>query len=96
MANWNLRSGYGQEELKAAAWKNASPLLGTSEMRLDCDGRYINWSEYGKTSAFGWQIDHIIPVSLGGSDVPSNVRARHYLGNTSAGGILGALLNAKR
>lgn len=96
MANWTLRSGCSQDELKNAAWLNASPVPGTSETRMDCDGRYIDWFEYGKTSAFGWQIDHITPTALGGGDVPGNVRARHYIGNTSAGGLLGALFNTKR
>jgi len=64
---------------------------------MDCDGRVMCWSEYGLKSSFGWEIDHAIPTRLGGPDIVSNLRARHWQGNRSAGGILGnALRNMGR
>lgn len=88
---------YSEEELKTAAWNNATPYGDGKTYRIDCDGRYIGFAEYGLLTTYGWQIDHIIPKALGGLDVPSNVRARHHLGNASAGGRLAnALLNMRR
>jgi len=80
---------------KVLAWGNAEALPGSQDRR-DCDGRIIRWSEYGQRTVFGWHIDHAVPTALGGLDAPSNLRARHWLGNCSAGGILGALLGSSR
>lgn len=87
------------EERKAAAWARARPIPGSDPalVRRDCDGRIIVWSEYGLRSDFGWQIDHIVPLSLGGPDSLGNLRARHWRGNMAAGTILGnALRNMAR
>lgn len=75
------------EERKRIAWSAASPVPGYSPevIRLDCDGKLLFWSEYGKLSEFGWEIDHAHPTGLGGLDVWSNLRARHWFGNRSAG-----------
>jgi hypothetical protein len=59
--------------------------------KIDCDGRQILLEEYGQYSMCGWQIDHTIPTALGGPDVPSNWRARHWKGNSEAGGRLSLL-----
>ena len=52
------------ENRKLQAWANATP---TSDLniRIDCDGLYIKWSEYGKYSEFGWHIDHAMPLRWG-------------------------------
>lgn len=80
---------------KLAAWNKAAPIVGyvASDWRQDCDGRVISWNEYGKHSSYGWEIDHIVPVAIGGSDADFNLRARHWMGNSSAGGMLGGMLN---
>lgn len=79
------------EAEKVAAWSKAQRYPGdlTDWRRIDCDGRIIYWVEYGQNTAYGWHKDHIIPSALGGSDEPHNLRARHWLGNCSAGGLLG-------
>jgi hypothetical protein len=83
---------------KLAAWEKAAPIPGYDPVvvRIDCDGRIIFWSEYGLRSDYGWQIDHIIPVALNGSDGLFNLRARHWLGNCTAGGYLGNAMNVAR
>lgn len=75
---------------KIVAWDKARPVPGSSDLRLDCDGRTIKWSEYGHMSTFGWEVDHVHPVALGGPNHATNYRARHWLGNRRAGGLLGA------
>ncbi len=85
------------ETRKCNAWNNAAAVPGQPDLRRDCDGRLIRWSEYGQLTSLGWEIDHITPTRLGGLNTLGNVRARHWHGNRSAGGILGnALLNAGR
>ena len=81
-----------EAERKLAAWKNATAVPNRPSLRRDCDGRLISWSAYGHLSTYGWEIDHIVPVALGGSDALSNLRARHWRGNRSAGGSLAKTL----
>ncbi len=85
---------------KRAAWNNATPTQNT-DIRIDCDGRKIRWHEYGQLSEFGWEIDHIVPLAVGfglpGIDTLSNLRARHWRGNRSAGARMGnTLANIRR
>ena len=79
------------EEMKRIAWNNAAVVLGTN-LKRDCDGRWIAYDEYGQYSARGWQVDHVVPKVLGGLDIPANLRARHWFGNSSAGGRTASLL----
>jgi hypothetical protein len=79
-----------EDRRKHVAWGKARPTLDPME-RIDCDGRLIHWEQYGKCTAFGWEIDHIRPTILGGSDGPMNLRARHWMGNRSAGGGLAGI-----
>lgn len=80
-----------------AVFDKAAPTLGWPEYGIDCDGRIIKRSEYGKLTPHGWHKDHTVPKALGGADHISNYRPRHWQGNTSAGGLLAnALANRGR
>lgn len=74
------------ERRKMVAWNGARSLEESSD-RLDCDGRVICWKEYGKTTAYGWEIDCVTPGAIGGLDVDGSVRARHWLGSRGVGGL---------
>lgn len=78
------------ETQKRTAWDNADWVPGTS-YKVDCDGRYMLWTEYGKRSMYGWQIDHAFPSVFGGLTVGANLRARHWRGNAEAGGTLAGM-----
>jgi hypothetical protein len=88
--------GSVEESRKRIAWANTLPVMGRLDVRMDCDGRHIMWGEYGRLTEYGWEIDHIRPTILGGPDVAGNIRARHWRGNRSAGGILGGLMDLGR
>ncbi len=77
-----FRSFIIEEERKEAAWKKAIPIPGRpAELeRWDRDYRIIRWSDYGLYTEYGWEIEHIIEESIGGSDDLCNLRARHWQG----------------
>ena len=75
-------------------WQKARVVAGQypGEIRVDDLGNYIARSQHGTMLPMGWEIDHLLPVALGGSDDLSNLRPLHWQANRSAGGRLGGLL----
>lgn len=55
-------------------------------MRRDRFGSLITWDAYGDTnSPFGWEVDHILPVSKGGKDQLYNLDPLYWLNNRKKG-----------
>lgn len=79
-------SDWTDEQLRAA-WLKTTPIAGSTD-RIDCDGRRLSIDGHGGQ----WHVDHIIEKARGGTDHPSNLRARHKDGNCWAGGILGTFM----
>lgn len=75
---------------EVVAWINTAGSVECLEC-YDCDGYLIRQADYGKLTVYGWEIDHAYPNCLGGLDHLTNIRARHWHGNRSAGGGLGSL-----
>ncbi len=62
-------------------------------VRKDAFGNWIMWLDYGDfRAACGWEIDHIRPARLGGSDEIWNLRPLHCRVNRALGGRLSSLL----
>ena len=79
------------ETIKRAVWNKGQEIPGyhSDEWRYDKYGYPILWSHYGKReSKNGWEINHIVPVSRGGSDSLANLEPLHWETNASLGGIL--------
>ena len=64
-------------------WDKAGVIPGIDHRvrRRDRYGFYIDWAEYGKRTVFGWVIDHVVPVSRGGSDDLGNLQPLHWENN---------------
>jgi hypothetical protein len=90
------RNSFKPDSLEQAAWDNVpvSAYFPDGQTKFDAYNNIIVRSEYGKRTKWGWQIDHYpVPQSLGGQDIPSNVRALHHEANAKHGGHLGDVLS---
>ncbi|MGI6358184.1 MAG: HNH endonuclease [Bacillota bacterium] len=69
------------------AWRRASLINGVDpdQFRRDACGAKIRKDSYGTTGEFGWEIDHIKPVSGGGTDHKSNLQPLHWANNMHKG-----------
>lgn len=77
-----------EQPLIAQAWNKATKVPGfdPSMIRKDSCGALIVKSEYGnRNSKFGWEIDHAYPLSKGGDDDISNIRAMQWENNVAKG-----------
>lgn len=52
-------------------------------IRKDYAGAWIRKEDYGKQTDFGWQVDHLRPVSKGGTDDLDNLFPLHWRNNLS-------------
>lgn len=66
-----------------SVWLKATPIPGwpDNEWRRDRNGSVIRWSDYGKLTRYGWEIDHLTPKSRFGSDDISNLSPMRWKEN---------------
>ncbi len=89
------------ESQKRQIWDNTTkPIIASNGVylhnlyALDYRNNEVHWNCFGdRESEFGWEIDHIIPVALGGRTIPRNLRVSHWKPNAILGGMLSARLN---
>lgn len=70
-----------------AVWNKARPLpdFDPNVTRTESCCARIDKADYGKTTQHGWEIDHVKPVSEGGTDDLSNLQPLHWENNRAKG-----------
>jgi hypothetical protein len=68
-----------------AVWQKGKPEPGYQSFRKDVCGASMQRGLYGKQDRWGWEIDHIKPVSEGGTDELRNLQPLHWENNRHKG-----------
>lgn len=89
--NFNTNfNGYGwPESIILAVWEQGiiHPEYNANTWRKDVCGNWMKRTLHGKQEKYGWEIDHIKPVSKGGSDDLSNLQPLYWENNRKKGDI---------
>ncbi len=76
------------KEIIQQVWNKAIVVINQdpTSIRKDRCGAWIKFEDYGnRGSEYGWEIDHIVPVSKGGSDGLFNLQPLHWDNNMAKG-----------
>ena len=88
--NWNTtQDGKSfSEDTQQRVWEKALPVDDQSPdvFRRDICGAIMHRNDYGNTSShYGWEIDHIEPVAVGGRDEIDNLQPLQWRNNRAKG-----------
>lgn len=75
-------------EILESIWNKAMEMEGLDPnlFRKDACGAVMARSQYGmRDSNFGWEIDHVYPIAMGGDDNLENLRAMQWQNVDSKG-----------
>jgi hypothetical protein len=88
-ANTTRSGGPFPQRTINAVWATAMivPGVDPSQKRKDANGAWIYRDQYGNTleNGTGWEIDHILPVSHGGTDELPNLQPLQWQNNRRKG-----------
>jgi len=82
-----------EEQTKLSVWKKGREVpdkdghhWDPKEWRYDKCGKPIKYSKHGDTNSdVGWEIDHIKPTALGGTDTLNNLQPLQWENNRTKG-----------
>ena len=83
--NTTTSGGSFDEAAIERVWQKGIAEPGHPSFRKDICGATIYRGKYGKTEPLGWEIDHIQPVSKGGTDDISNLQPLQWENNRTKG-----------
>lgn len=89
--NSDRNGGSWTDSIKKAVWNKGTiiPNYSPDLWRWDKCGLVMKYSEHGnRNSKYGWEIDHINPVSNGGGDVLENLQPLNWENNVGKGDSL--------
>lgn len=80
------RRNFTYDEIEAV-WKKAKVQLNNDpeDFRKDYAGAWIQKSEYGKKTIYGWEIDHEKPLAENGTYDLDNLQPLHWKNNNKKG-----------
>lgn len=81
---------FASKELILKVWEKAKIMEGykPSEWRKDMCDKIMHFNRHGDTnSQYGWEIDHIYPVCIGGSDDLTNLQPLQWQNNRKKGDL---------
>lgn len=73
------------EKTVEAVWQKGTPDPKYASFRKDKCGASIQRTKYGKAERWGWEIDHIKPVSKDGTDDLTNLQPLQWENNRHKG-----------
>lgn len=81
-----LRKDFSTEEIEQV-WEKALPQPRNNPdlFRKDYAGAWIRKDAYGEESEYGWEIDHVLPLSKGGTHDISNLEPLQWQNNRTKG-----------
>jgi len=83
--NTTTSGGAFSEATIEAVWAKGTPEPNYPGFRKDKCGASMQRTKYGKTEQWGWEIDHIKPVSQGETDDLSNLQPLQWENNRHKG-----------
>jgi len=83
--NTRVDGGPFDERTIEAVWQKGTPEPQYPSFRKDQCGASMHRPKYGNAEQWGWEIDHIKPVSRGGTDDLNNLQPLQWENNRHKG-----------